>query len=70
MHRLVARVEHNGFVGVDALLSLVRVLCILRDGGMKRPGLTLHDRVHEICSTLDMQLVLHKWLCGCLSLSP
>ena len=52
------------------LLSLVSVLCILRDGGMKRPGLTLHDRVHEICSTLDMQLVLHKWLCGCLSLPP
>ena len=68
MHRLVARVEHNCFVGIDALLSLVRVLCILRDGGMKLPGLTLHDHVHETCSTLDMQLVLHKWLCGCLSL--
>jgi hypothetical protein len=36
---------------------------ILRDGGMKRPGLILHD--NETCSTLDVQLVLHKWLCGC-----
>src|SRR3954463_3032847 len=44
------------------------VLCILRYDGMKRPGLTLHDIVHETCSTLNMQLVLHKWLCGCLSL--
>ncbi|KAK1680533.1 hypothetical protein QYE76_041381, partial [Lolium multiflorum] len=32
--------------------------------GMKRLGLTLHDRVHETCPTFDMQLVLHKWLCG------
>jgi hypothetical protein len=45
MHRSVARVEHNGFVGGDALVALVCVLCFLRDGGMKRPGLTLHDRV-------------------------
>ena len=45
MHRSVARVEHNGFVGVDAFVALVCALCILRDGGMKRPGLTLHDRV-------------------------
>ena len=37
--------------------------------GMKRPGLTLHVLAHETCSTLDMQLVLHKWLCGCLCLS-
>src|SRR3954467_542439 len=49
------------------LLSIAScVLCILRYAGMKRPGLTLHDIVHETCSTLDMQLVLHKWLCGCL----
>ena len=36
--------------------------------GMKRPGQTLHVLAHETCSTLDMQLVLHKWLAGvCLS---
>ena len=35
---------------------------------MKRPGQTLHVLAHETCSTLDMQLVLHKWLAGvCLS---
>src|SRR3954464_13603757 len=51
------------------LLSIAScVLCILRDVGMKRHGLTLHDIVHETCSALDMQLALHKWLCGCLSL--
>src|SRR3954471_9725667 len=54
---------------VVLLLSIAScVLCILRYDGMKRPGLTLHDVVHETCSTLNMQLVLHKWLCGCLSL--
>ena len=31
---------------------------------MQRPGLTLHDRVHETGSTTDMQLVLHMWLAG------
>ena len=32
--------------------------------GLKRPGLTLHVRAHETCSTIDMQLALHKWLAG------
>ena len=32
---------------------------------MKLPGPTLHVLAHETCSTLDMQLALHKWLCGC-----
>lgn len=32
--------------------------------GMKRPGLTLRVLAHETCSTLDMQLALHKWLAG------
>ena len=35
---------------------------------MKRPEQTLLVLAHETCSTLDMQLVLHKWLAGvCLS---
>ena len=46
MHRSVAQVEHNGFVGVDAhVVFSCEYFAILRDGGMKRPGLTLHDRV-------------------------
>src|SRR3954465_11525301 len=32
--------------------------------GMKRSGQTLHVLAHETCSTLDMQLVLHKRLAG------
>jgi len=31
---------------------------------LKRPGLILHVRAHETCSTIDMQLALHKWLAG------
>ena len=46
IHRSVARVEHNGFVGVDAFIVYsCEYFAILRDGGMKWPGLTLHDRV-------------------------
>src|SRR4051794_37038579 len=39
------------------------VLCNLAGWWDEAAGLILHD--NETCSTLDVQLVLHKWLCGC-----
>ena len=44
------------------LLSLVEYFASLWHSGMKRLGLTLHDCVHETCSSFDMQLVLHEAL--------
>ena len=46
-----------------------RLILIQRYCWMKRPGLTLHDQVHETGSPTDMQLVLYKggWL---VSVSP
>ena len=57
-------------VGVDdhVIASLFCNFYSWWHSGMKLPGLTLHVLVHENCSTLDMQLALHKWLCGCMFL--
>ena len=51
------------------LLSLhFRVLCILRDGGMKRPGPTLRVGLRETGSALDMWFAPHKRPAGvCIS---
>ena len=55
MRRCFVRVEHNVVVGVDLLVAThPRVLWILRDSGMKRPGPTLLVRVRETGSALDM----------------
>ena len=65
MRRCFVRVEHNVFVGVDALVATS--FCTRYFGGivgMKRPGPTLRVRLRETGSALDMQLVLHKQLAG------
>jgi hypothetical protein len=66
---MLCTVRTHGDVGVDDhVIAYLRYFGSWWHSGMKRPGLTLHVLAHETCSTLDMQLVLHKWLCGCQSL--
>ena len=63
MRTCFVRVEHNIFVGVDALVATS--FCTWYSGGivgMKRPGPTLRVRLRDTGSALDMQLVLHKQL--------
>jgi hypothetical protein len=63
------RVEHmETWVLMSMLLLIFMYFGSWWHSWMKRPGLTLYILVHETCSTLDMQLVLHMWLYGCLSL--
>ena len=55
MRRCFVRVEHNVFVGVDALV--VTSFCTRYFGGivgMKRPGPTLLVHAQETGSALDM----------------
>ena len=53
MRSFYARVEHKVVVGVDFvnLLAVTSLILIRRHRGMKRPGPTLHDHVHETGST-------------------
>jgi hypothetical protein len=67
MCRCVARVEHDDFLGVDDFIFASLSLVYFASCGMVA---NLHVLVHEIFSTFDVQLVLRKWLCGCLSLTP
>ena len=53
-------------VGVDILCCYLLACTLYLDGmvGLKRPGPTLLVHARETGSTIDMQLVLHKWLAG------
>src|SRR3954469_23468852 len=65
---VTSRTQWSSWAVVLLLSSAFCVLCILRYDGMKRSGLTLHDIVHETCSTLNMQLYCISGFAGvCLS---
>ena len=53
-------------VGVDILCCYLLPCTLYIDGmvGLKRPGPTLLVHACETGSTIDVQLVLHKWLAG------
>ena len=62
LRRFFARVEHKVVVGVDVVQYAYhqRLTLIQRYCWMKRPGPTLHDRVHETGST-DVLLHIGGW---------
>ena len=53
-------------VGVDILCCYLPACTLYLDGmvGLKWPGPTLLVHARKTGSTIDMQLVLHKWLAG------
>jgi hypothetical protein len=70
--RCFVRVEHNDFVKFwFSCRYLPRVYWLFFWGsGMKRPRPTLIIHIRETCSTLNMQLVLHKQLAVSLTMKP
>ena len=68
----VGAIRTQGVVDIDILCCYLLTCTLYLDGmvGLKQPGPTLLVRVRETGSTIDMQLVLHKWLAGvCFSCS-
>ena len=62
----VGAIRTQGVVGIDILCCYL-LACTLHLCGivrLKRPGPTLLVHARETGSTVDMQLVLHKWLAG------
>ena len=59
MRSSLARVEHKSVVGVDVVnfLTTTSIILLQRYYGMKRPGPTLHVRLHETGSTDKHALV-------------
>ena len=62
----VGAIRTQGVVGVDILCCYLPTCTLYLDGmvRLKRPGPTLLVHARETGSTIDMQLVLHKWLAG------